>query len=1412
MRTSFPTLAISRTALLATSLGLAVAAHAAETVIAKLDNADNLNLGSSWLGGVTPGSSDVASWDAAVTAENTTLLGGDLSWAGIRVSNPGGPVTINAGNTLGSLGIDMSVATQNLVLAQPIVLNAAQTWNVAGGTSLTTSGALTGTPLTLTKTGLGTATLSSNGNTFAAAVTVSQGTLALNHALAMGAVTNAVTLGDANSGANPAEFKVDSGIAGTLNLPSISSSNFGSAQTITINGGSSLGANAAGLATTLSLAGSVPVTLKATQTGTSHSTAQDVNWRIQGSGIPAGTTALILDGTSKSLRTSQLSNTSDASDFTGDVLIKGTVATQNRTYLAQTAVNQNLGFVKNDITVGDGVASTTWTLVWGGETIGALNGPGNITLNNQNALNSIGLTIGNNNRNGVHNGNIGGGFGIAKVGTGTQELNGASTYSGTTTLTNGTLRLKRANAATWSNSNVAVSTDTANTPTLQLNAAVAGDTWTFAKQITGGSTTAKIEKVGPGAVVLSPAASSSFVGTASGALTVTEGKLVLNSTGFTTAPVVSVAGGASFAGTAAAGAVTASAGGIVQGGYNGTGTLTAGSLTFNGAGTIAGALSSSVTPLVVSGALTTSGGASSISVSLTGGVPANGTYHLVQFGSYGGSIGNFKFASPVRAMSLQQNGNFIDVAINSSNYPIWTGGGSGNWSSNGGSGNWKLSSDSSGTDFLALDNTLFDDGVGAGNTAITVGLTDISPGIITFNNSSKDYTLTQANGKDILTGSLVKTGSGKLTISGSFSFPGGSTLSGGTVSIANETALGTGNRTLNGGTLEYTGASATWSRATTVNAPGGTIAVTDPAAVLTHAGSLSGSGTLTKAGVGTLALSLASGTVDMPFTIAGGTLNLNYGGNAVTCTGNITGSTGVLRLDGTGASATTGLTLTGTNTFSGDTQIYGRRIFLNSPTANGGMGGNVVVKAGNWAFHGLTIMTDEQIADSAVLRFENTDNAYDVRLNGHTETLAGIESLESGQGTNNTFCIIENAGYDGGNDANGMADGTLILNGSGDHTYFGQLRDQNNPSGTNKLNLVKTGAGTQILQGPGISYSGTTQIGGTSLLVLDSASSFKSSAVTVGNGATLQLLGSTTMSGSPALNVSAGGSLKVDVDGTGTYTVPIAQTLAGSGTIAGGLSVSGTLSPGDTIGTLTCTGYCDLSFDSHITWQVGSSWASPTADSIHCQGFGVFSDSVSPAVITISPEGLTGFTETAKTFTLVQGTEPGQGFDASAFRIDASAFVAATGSYGSWGIQQNGNKLELVYTPGTATPFNVWAAALIANPADRAALGDPDHDGLPNVLEFILDGNPVNPAITNLPTVSASGTNLVFTYTRRDDAEYLNPSVEFDADLADVWTTAVSGSNCSIVVTENGANPDTVTVTIPKQTNVKLFARLKVNP
>jgi len=110
----------------------------------KANNTDNLNLTSSWSGGV-PNISNMAVWDSTVTGANTVALGADAVWQGIRIANPGGAVTITAGNTLtlsaGQAGtsIDMSAATQDFTIQSGLTIRAAvgQLWNIASGRTLT---------------------------------------------------------------------------------------------------------------------------------------------------------------------------------------------------------------------------------------------------------------------------------------------------------------------------------------------------------------------------------------------------------------------------------------------------------------------------------------------------------------------------------------------------------------------------------------------------------------------------------------------------------------------------------------------------------------------------------------------------------------------------------------------------------------------------------------------------------------------------------------------------------------------------------------------------------------------------------------------------------------------------------------------------------------------------------------------------------------------------------------------------------------------------------------------------------------------------------------------------------------------------------------------------------------------------
>lgn len=110
----------------------------------KQNNVTNLNVSGSWSGGV-PDLGNMAVWDNTVTADNSVLLGGDVTWQGIRIANPGGKVTIGAGNTLNlsagqaGISIDMSSATQDLTIQSGLTLRAAvgQLWSIASGRTLT---------------------------------------------------------------------------------------------------------------------------------------------------------------------------------------------------------------------------------------------------------------------------------------------------------------------------------------------------------------------------------------------------------------------------------------------------------------------------------------------------------------------------------------------------------------------------------------------------------------------------------------------------------------------------------------------------------------------------------------------------------------------------------------------------------------------------------------------------------------------------------------------------------------------------------------------------------------------------------------------------------------------------------------------------------------------------------------------------------------------------------------------------------------------------------------------------------------------------------------------------------------------------------------------------------------------------
>ena len=101
--------------------------------VVKANNPLNLELTNSWQGAVTPGVTDQAVWDSTITSVNSVNVGTNLEVGGLRLTSPGGDVTIggSARLTLGTAGVDLATSTRSLFLDAAINVDEATAWNIA---------------------------------------------------------------------------------------------------------------------------------------------------------------------------------------------------------------------------------------------------------------------------------------------------------------------------------------------------------------------------------------------------------------------------------------------------------------------------------------------------------------------------------------------------------------------------------------------------------------------------------------------------------------------------------------------------------------------------------------------------------------------------------------------------------------------------------------------------------------------------------------------------------------------------------------------------------------------------------------------------------------------------------------------------------------------------------------------------------------------------------------------------------------------------------------------------------------------------------------------------------------------------------------------------------------------------------
>lgn len=839
-------------------------------------------------------------------------------------------------------------------------------------------------------------------------------------------------------------------------------------------------------------------------------------------------------------------------------------------------------------------------------------GSGNLLISGTVANGGSLLTAGGANAMTI-DGIISGTGGLKKVDAGMLTLNGANTFSGTLTLSAGTLALGHDSAAGTGGLTIDGGTIQAsggartigNAVTATANFAIGGSAnLTFTSNfnlsadrtitvnntgvttlsgtvgLTGGSP--KVNKAGAGTLVLSAsnniadtitvsagvlrAQHDSALGTTAFGTTVSDGAalelqggitmaepLTLNGTGVSGSGALrSVSGNNTLNGNITFGSsysVVSDAGTLALGGSVDTSATAGFNVTFGGAGNIA----ANGSILNRGDIIKTGGGTMTLAAANTfsGAAMINAGVVSAQHSSaFGTTAGGVTVASGA-ALQLQNN-----IAVGTEALTLNGSGiaGDGVLRNLSGNNSWAGAVTLGSATMIASDSGTLTLGGNVANGGY--GLTVFGSGDVT------------ASGVVSGTGGLTKNGSGVLTLSGTNTYSGGSIINDGVVVINNAASLGHSNSsaTMNAATMKAA-ASFTSSRGLALGSASSTIEV-NPTYNLNLSGVLSGAGTLNKTGTGTLTLSNAN-------TFSGGLVanagTVAFGHNGAAGSGNITVGAATLQAAGAARSITNTLVFTDHPAFGGtvDLTFSAAHAFTADRTFT-------VDNTGVTAFTG--VLGESEGARSLTKGGSGTlllsgANTFSGGLNVNSGMLALGNNQAAGNGTlalnggglraDGAARTVTNAVTLGGDVTIG---GALDLTLSGSATLTGNRTLTVTNTGTTTVSgrigeiggtrtLTKAGSGALVVSGSNTFSGGVTHNGGTLLLGHDSA--LGTGTVTL-NTATVQAsggartIGNTFVLGGDAI---VDGTLDFTLSGTGTLTGNRTLTVNNSGqtTMAGSL-------------------------------------------------------------------------------------------------------------------------------------------------------------------------------------------------------------------------------------------------------------------
>ncbi len=971
------------------------------------------------------------------------------------------------------------------------------------------------------------------------------------------------------------------------------------------------------------------------------------------------------------------------------------------------------------VLTGTGNSSENWTIVNGTLQGDATTFQGNLTFN-PSAGDNAGVTFdqGSGNSNSpastTYAGTITGNGTVTKIDDGSLTLTGVNTYTGTTTISAGTLQLgnggttgsivgnvtnnaalafNRSDTLTYggviSGSGVVNQIGTGTT-VLTGDSTYTGDTTISAGtlQLGNGGTTGSLvgDVTDNGALVFDRSTAVTYGGAISGAGTVaqigsgttilggnsnafsgstsvTNGALWVNGTLGNASSTMTVSNGGTLGGIGTVGGNVSISNGILAPG-DAPGTLTInGNLSLTNASVLnyafgqAGVVGGPLNDLTVVGGNLTLAGTLNVAVS-PGGTFGPGLYRVI---SYGGTLTNNGLAlgtQPAGSTDLVQTSvagqvNLINTAGLTLNF--WDGGTAprNNGVVDGGNGVWQASA----------GNDNWTESSGAINAPYTNGTFAIfagSPGTVTVDNSLGA----------VVSGGMQFATSGYL-------------LQGQPISLAaGSNALRVGDGT----------------------APGAGY-------VATIASVLAGTGGIDKTDLGTLVLtgtnSYTGGT-----TISAGTLQLGNGGTTGSVVGNVTDN-GTLAFDrsdavtygnvisGTGAVTQLGtntLTFTGINTYTGITTVSAGTLALSGS--------------------GSIASSSDVIANGTFDISATTSGASIQQLDGSGSVALGTQTLTIGSTGGSNHGLFTGAISGGGNltlaggtqtlsgvntytGITTISAGTLVLSGSGSIASSSDVID----NGSFDISATTSGASIKQLDG-----SGSVTLGNQALTIGNTGGSnngiFSGAISGSGNltlaGGTETLNGVSTFTGTTTVSAGTleiGDSSHASASIQGSVDVQTGGTLRGHGSIGGNVINDGIVWPGGSVGVLTINGNYTQNADGTLQIDVTPTQASELLVNGNATLAGTLSLTYAPG--TYSPT----------TYTLVQAKARTGTFTTT------NSFGAIPTSLNPTVIY-NGTQADLVLATPTGVRVAPLDGALYANLQQAVSLGG--QQALTRVLDAAL--------------------------------------------------------------------------------------------